>query len=174
MSDHFRRTAPRRIVLPWNPPVWPLLALTIAFSGCANNPDRLPELDRRFYYNLPTPEEQKEFLRLRDSQRQAFLEQKGLWQKWTALSARERDGVAKGEVEVGFKEFAMLMAWGRPADTQVKSTEHRQVEFHTFIRCTSGPRTGRYVPSNLDCDGTSSETLVAVENGIVTEIKYPN
>ena len=25
--------------------------------GCATSPDRLPELDRRFYYNLPSRED---------------------------------------------------------------------------------------------------------------------
>ncbi len=61
---------------------------------------------------------------------------------------------------------------GRPADTQESKTPERSVRFHTFIRCTSGSRVGRWVASNLACDGTSSEVEIAVENGLITEVKY--
>ena len=71
-------------------------------------------------------------------------------------------------------EFVAFMVWGPPADTQMSKAESRDVRFHTFIRCTSGPRVGRYVQSNLDCDGTSSEIEIAVENNIITEIKFLN
>jgi hypothetical protein len=30
------------------------------------------------------------------------------------------------------------------------------------------------VRSNLDCDGTSSETQVSIRDGVVVEITYPN
>lgn len=151
-----------------------LLAVAVGLSACAHNPERLPELDRRFYHNLPDPQSQQEFLRLKDEERQAYLQNKGLWERWTKLSAKEREAVSSGNIEVGHHEFAAFMAWGPPADTQVQETKHRRVQFHTFIRCTSGPKTGRYVKNNLDCDGTSSETRIAVENDVVTEIKYPN
>ncbi len=82
--------------------------------------------------------------------------------------------MSRGIVKVGYREFQAFMAWGPPADTQLKEADRRSVEFHTFIRCTSGPKTGRYVKNNLDCDGTSSETQIAVENDIVTEINYPD
>lgn len=138
------------------------------------HPDRLPELDRRFYYNLETPEDQKAFLRLKESEREAFLDDKGLWDRWRALPAEERETAAAGDVDVGFHEFAVFMAWGPPADTQDRDRDGRPAVIHTFIRCTSGPKRGRYVRNNLDCDGTSSETQVSIENGIVTEIRYPD
>ena len=43
----------------------------------------------------------------------------------------------------------------------------RPLQLHTFIRCSSGPKRGRYVRSNLDCDGTSSETQVSIRDGVV-------
>ena len=45
----------------------------------------------------------------------------------------------------------------------------RTVLYETFIRC---PQTqdGRYVRQNMECDGTSSERRIAVEDGLVTEI----
>lgn len=142
--------------------------------GCAHDPDRLPELDRRFYDNLPTGAEQHEFLRVKASERQAYLEQKGLWAKWEALPEAERAAAGRGEVELGFHEFAVYMAWGPPADTQDRDANGRPLQLHTFIRCSSGPKRGRYVRSNLDCDGTSSETQVSIREGVVVEIAFPN
>lgn len=142
--------------------------------GCANSPERLPELDRRFYYNLDTPADQRAFLDLREEERQAFLERKGLWKRWLALPQAEREAVGRSEIEVGFHEFAAFMAWGPPADTQTRDRTGRTTRQHTFIRCTSGPKAGRYVRNNLDCDGTSSETQIAAEGGVIVEIKYPD
>lgn len=150
-----------------------LLAGSIGL-GCAMTPGRLPDLDRRFYYNLPTPEDQAAFLKLEEAERQAFLEQKGLWAEWTKLSTEERKAVKTGEIKVGYRAFAALMAWGPPADTQEREAGERVVQFHVFIRCTSGPKVGQYVRNNLECDGTSSETHISVENDVISEIKYPN
>ena len=150
-----------------------LLAATV-LMGCAMSPDRLPVLDRRFYYNLPNTEDQEAFLRLKAAQRQGFLEERGLWAKWAALPDNEREAASQGEVELGFHEFSLFMAWGPPADTQDRDDNGRPLQLHTFIRCSSGPKRGRYVRSNLDCDGTSSETQVSINDGLVTEIKYPN
>lgn len=148
-----------------------LLCSTLA---CAMTRERLPDLDRKFYDNLPSAADKEAFLRLQDTKRQPFLEQKGLWTRWSELSPQEREAVNRGEVKVGYKEFVAFMVWGPPADTQASKAEARSVRFHTFIRCTSGPRVGRYVANNLDCDGTSSEVEIAVENNLITEIKYLN
>lgn len=151
-----------------------LVGLLVGLGGCAHDPDRLPALDRRFYDNLPTGADQQEFLRLKSSERQAFLEQKGLWSQWEALPEAERSAAGQGEVKPGFHEFALYMAWGPPADTQDRDANGRPLQLHTFIRCSSGPKRGRYVRSNLDCDGTSSETQVSIRDGVVVEITYPN
>ncbi len=158
----------------FQPPRLVALAISLVAIACANSPERLPELDRRFYYNLEAPEDQKEFLELRDEERQAFLARKGLWERWLALPPKEREAVGRSDVEVGFREFAAFMAWGPPADTQTRDRTGRKVRIHTFIRCTSGPKAGRYVRSNLDCDGTSSETQISAENGVIVEIRYPD
>ena len=147
------------------------MPLTLALA-CATSPDRLPRLDRQFYENLITDADQKAFLRLDESERQAFLDKKGLWQRWTELSTVEREAVAERRVEVGYKEFAAHMAWGPPADVREVGGNSRTVRYETFIRCTSGPKIGLYVKQNTDCDGTSNEVQIALENGIVTEIKH--
>jgi hypothetical protein len=150
------------------------LASLVLACACAMNPERLPELDRRFYYNLGSEQEQHEFLELREEERQRYLESKGLWKQWLALPEAERAAVGRGEVEVGFHEFTAFMAWGPPADTQTRGPDGRSVRTHTFIRCTSGPRAGRYVRSNLDCDGTSSEIHVSIIEGVINEIEHPH
>lgn len=137
-------------------------------------PERLPELDRRFYENLPSADARKGFLKVKADERQAYLKEHGLWAKWSALPAEQREAAGRGEVELGYAEFALFMAWGPPADTQSRDANGRPMTLHTFIRCSSGPKRGRYVQSNLDCDGTSSETQVSIYEGVVSEIAYPN
>lgn len=148
------------------------LTLSLALTACTPSPDRLPTPARNFYYVMENPAQQKEYLSLRESERQPFLEKLGLWQRWLELSNQEREGVETGDIKVGYKEFAALMAWGLPATVRKAETQGRSVRFETFIRCTSGPKIGQYVRSNLDCDGTSSEVEIAVENGIITELKF--
>jgi hypothetical protein len=148
--------------------------LLVATVACAMNPERLPELDRRFYYNLDSSTDQEEFLRLPDEERQAYLDRKGLWKKWIALPQDERTAAADGNIEVGFHEFAAFMAWGPPAETETRDPDGRAVKRHVFIRCSSGPKAGRYVRAVLDCDGTSSEIHVAISDGRVSEINYPH
>ncbi len=142
--------------------------------ACAMTPERLPDLDRKFYSNLPNQNDKSAFLKLEESQRQSFLEQKGLWARWSELSNEEREAVKRGEVKAGHKEFVAFMVWGPPADSQGSKTDVRAVRFHTFIRCSSGPKAGRFVANNLDCDGTSGEIEIAVENNLITEIKFLN
>jgi hypothetical protein len=149
-----------------------LFGFSLLIGACAYSPDRLPRLDRQFYYNLEDQKDQDAFLRLKEAERQAFLEKKGLWQQWTSLSVEEREAVKTQEVKVGSKAFAAHMAWGPPADVQGAHARGRSVEHETYIRCTSGPRAGDFVRNNLECDGTSSEIQLAIENNIVTELKY--
>ncbi len=166
--QRLRTRAPRSVVSRAR---WLMAAaMMAAMLGCASSPERLPSPTRQFYYNLPTPADKQAFLKLRESERQAFLEKKGLWAKWTALPAAERQAAQNGELRPGFHEFAAFMAWGPPADT----VDRGELRYHTFIRCTSGPKAGRYVPNSLECDGTSSEIEVTVKESVVTEIKYLN
>ena len=147
------------------------LALTLAV-GCTPSPDRLSSPARNFYYVIEDGSQQTEYLKLKEAERQDFLEKLGLWQQWTELSPEERDAALSGDIKVGYKEFTAHMAWGLPADVRMAEARGRSVAYQTFIRCTSGPKKGQYVRQNLECDGTSSEVQLAIENGIVTEIKY--
>ena len=60
-------------------------------TGCVHSPERLPRLDRQFYENLATERDQREFLRLKKSERHAYLVDKKLWQAWESLSPEERE-----------------------------------------------------------------------------------
>ena len=149
-----------------------LLTLSLALTACSKSPDRLPTPARNFYYVMEDPAQQEDYLDLKESERQSFLEKVGLWQRWLELSNEEREAVETGAIEVGFKEFAAHMAWGLPAEIRDVEARGREVHFETFIRCTSGPKIGKYVRKNLECDGTSSEVEIAIENAIITEIKF--
>ena len=140
--------------------------------GCVHSPDRLPTLDRQFYENLPTEREQRDFLRLRKSQRHGYLVERQLWQQWEALSEEEREAALQRAPRVGYREFTLHMSWGRPADVRVRDADGRSVRFETYIRCTSGPHTGEFVRQSIECDGTASEVTAAVEDGIITELRY--
>ena len=59
-------------------PVHALVGVAL-LVGCAMTPERLPSLDRRFYEVMPTPEDQRAFLKVEEEQRQDFLETHGLW-----------------------------------------------------------------------------------------------
>jgi hypothetical protein len=152
-------------------------AVLLFFGGalaCAMSVERLQPLERRFHANLPTAEDRAAYLKQDSAHRKALLERTGLWARWSALTEREREAAARGQVAAGDHEFAAFMAWGPPADTQCSHGDARTVCFHTFIRCTSGPRAGRYAMSNLECDGTSSEVKIAVERELITQIKALN
>lgn len=153
-------------------PLLGALVGVLVVSACAMTPERLPNLDRRFYEVMPTPEQQKSFLQVEEEERQAYLEKQGLWTQWSALSPEERKAAERGEVSVGHHEFALFMAWGPPADTLKRDRNGRNAIVHTYIRCSSGPKRGKYVRNNLDCDGTSDETQVAIDNELIVEIKY--
>lgn len=146
-----------------------LLSLSVA---CTPNPDRLPTPAKNFYYVIEDDAQQLEYLKLKESERQGYLEQLGLWSQWLELSSEEREAAKTGDIKVGYKAFAAYMAWGLPADVREAEARGRQVSYETFIRCTSGPKKGQYVRQNIECDGTSSEVQLAIENEIVTEIKY--
>lgn len=148
------------------------ITLSLLAIACTSSPDKLPTPAKNFYYVMEESSQQQAYLKLEESERQGFLEELGLWQRWLELSSEERDAVSTGQVAVGHKEFVAHMVWGRPASTRQSEARGREVQFQIFIRCTSGPRVGDYVRSNLDCDGTSSEVEIAVENGIITELKY--
>lgn len=147
-----------------------LLSFTFGLSACANNPDRLPPLERQFY-DILEPKQQTAFLATKPKARRAYLNEVGLWSQWVALSKEQQKAVMERRVAAGVSEFEAHMAWGLPADVQVKEARGREVRFETFIRCTSGPRVGEYVRENIACDGTSSEVRLAIENGVVVELK---
>jgi len=148
------------------------IVLALFAVACTPKPGSLSSPARNFYYVIEDENQRVAYLQLKESERQSFLENAGLWAQWLELSNEEREAAETGKVEVGFKEFAAHMAWGLPARTREATARGRAVEFQTFIRCTSGPKVGEYVPSNIDCDGTSSEVELAIEKGIVTEIKF--
>ena len=149
-------------------------AIVALVGACAMTRERLPELDRRFYDVMESPQRKEAFLVKDPESRRAVLERAGLWDRWMELSEQEREAALAGQIEPGFQEFAVLMAWGPPADAQNRERAGNRAVVYTFIRCTSGPRRGKYVKSNLACDGTASETKVALVDDVVVELSFPD
>ncbi len=145
----------------------------LAQTGCATDPDRLPQLQRQFYDNL-SQSEQEALLNTKRKNRETYLKGTSLWPQWEALTSDQKTRVNNREVKAGDPEFAAHMAWGPPADVKEVQKGERAVKFETYIQCTSGPRSGAWVRQNIDCDGTSSEVQLAIEAGLVTEVKYLN
>ena len=148
------------------------LALFAGISACAISPERLPQLDRQFYYNLSSETEQKTFLELPRASRRFFLVAHGLWEKWDALTAAEQQSVHHQQVHLKMSVFVAHMVWGAPADVRYQQVYNGELRLETFIRCTSGAKVGRYVHKSTDCDGTSAEQLIAVDRGKIIEIQY--
>ena len=60
---------------------------------------------------------QKTFLRFKtEGERNAFLQERGLWERFYKYDQRIRDMIVAGEVQEGWGEDQMFMAWGEPYD----------------------------------------------------------
>jgi len=155
----------------WTAALGLALATALASSACVNSPSKLPQLDRQFYDNLSSAEQQQ-MLGVTKKRRASYLQTTELWAKWSTLDADAQDRVRRREVKPGDQEFAAHLAWGQPAEVHKVAEGDREVTFESFIRCTSGPKRGAFVRKNLECDGTAEKLQLALENSRVTEVKY--
>ncbi len=146
-----------------------LIVATLVAPGCASRPDGLEAPYRQFYYNLKTDEERAAYLKLDNSNRQALLKADGLWELWTELPDEEREAAIAGQVELGFHEFTVFMAWGPPADTRGTRDER----YDTYLKCTRGRAMNHYVQNRRDCRGAASEVQVVVRDQVVVAIETP-
>ena len=65
----------------------------------------MSELDRKTYLKLKTREE-----------RDAYLKDKGLWDRFYKYDDEERDAIVAGDVQLGWTRDKLEMAWGAPYD----------------------------------------------------------
>lgn len=148
-----------------------LLLSMVSGMGCAMKPDKLPPVHRSYYRIIEGSAERQAFLEMDESAREAYAERLGFAQQWAQLSPAHQQAVLSARIAPGFDSFSVHMAWGRPADEKGLQARGRKLWLETFIRCTSGPRSQQFVYDHLECDGTSSETMVVFESDRVIEVR---
>lgn len=97
-----------------------LLAVLMG-TGCASKKlNRLSDTEFDHFYALkPFMEEEQEkvFLKKKtEEERNAYLQEIGLWDRFYSLTPDERERVLTGKVELGWTKNMVLMAWGPPWD----------------------------------------------------------
>lgn len=148
-----------------------LLSVGLTLGACTTRPSTLPPVHRGYYALLEGHSEQRAFLEMNASARQAYADQKGFSASWNRLSADEQQRALAGRIELGSTRFAVHMAWGRPADEKLLKGRGQARWLDTFIQCTSGPRNKERVHDHLDCDGRSRETQLLFEADRLIEIR---
>lgn len=96
-----------------------LVALAL-FAGCGSKTKKLSEVERDHYYALRvwmSPDQEKAYFKYKtQAERDQYLREAGLWDRFYKYPAEQRDLIAAGEVKVGWTEDTMFMAWGQPHD----------------------------------------------------------
>ena len=101
-----------------------VLLLVLGVSGCSyeRRVKHLEDAEFSHYGALKvwmTEEERKAYLKLKsEANRNAYLVELGLWNRFYDLPAALQQAVILGEVEVGWTKEMVLMSWGRPHDFQ--------------------------------------------------------
>jgi len=94
------------------------VGLLTSAVGCGPKTKRLSEAEKNHYYALQVWMEKKEqrlWLRLKTKdERDAWLKKRGLWERFYAFDEDMRNQIVAGEVEVGWEQPAVQMAWGMP------------------------------------------------------------
>lgn len=98
-----------------------LLALMLVAAGCgtAAKVKRLEDREQDHYYALKvwmTDDDRKAFLKLKTpEERDQWLKDKGLWDRFYKYDDEKRSAIVEGDVQVGWKQDMVFMAWGEPA-----------------------------------------------------------
>ena len=101
-----------------------VLLLTLGVSGCSweRRVKHLGDEEYAHYGALKvwmTEDERKAYLKLKSLEnRNAYLVELGLWDRFYGLPAAQQQAVISGEVDVGWSKEMVLMSWGRPHDFQ--------------------------------------------------------
>ncbi len=101
------------------------LAASFAFLMACGPKAGLKRLDQeefKHYYALKVfmkEEAEKDYLKLKTrEERDAWLKEKKLWDRFYKLDPAVREQIYTGDVQVGWTKEMVLMSWGRPVDTK--------------------------------------------------------
>jgi hypothetical protein len=109
------RTSPARAVVG-------LLLGALLASGCSidRKVKKLDNEEFQHYYALKVwmddGEKKAYFKNKTRAERDAWLKEKGLWDKFYQYEPHIREQIYGGEVQVGWTRDMLLMAWGKPID----------------------------------------------------------
>lgn len=97
------------------------LALSLtAQAGWKNRVKKLDDQEFDHYYALRAymnEDQQKTYLKLKTREdRDEFLQQLGLWERFYQYSEEERNEIIAGKVQLGWTKDKLEMAWGVPFD----------------------------------------------------------
>jgi hypothetical protein len=100
-----------------------LLALTLSLSaqaGWQNKVKKLSDVEFDHYYALRAymnEDQKKAYLKLKtEEERNAFLQEAGLWDRYYKYDEATRALIIAGKVELGWTKDMLEMAWGVPFD----------------------------------------------------------
>jgi hypothetical protein len=98
-----------------------VLTATLLGTGCMGKKvNRLSNTEFDHYYALKPfmdDAEEKTFLKKKtEEERNAYLQEIKLWDRFYSLSPSQREEVLTGKVVVGWSKNMVLMAWGPPWD----------------------------------------------------------
>ncbi len=86
--------------------------------GCGNKIKKLSAPEQDHYYALKVwmnKDQEKAFFKYKTTdERDAYLKDSGLWDRFYKYDADMRGKIVAGEVEDGWPEDAVFMAWGNP------------------------------------------------------------
>ena len=99
----------------------PVLALTLLVFGMGNRKLKRLSADERAHFEaldvFMDDDAEKAFLKLKtEEERNAFLKQAGLWERYYQYDAERRAEIAAGDVKVGWTDDQVYMAWDAPHD----------------------------------------------------------
>ncbi len=96
----------------------PLFLAVALMAGCGGKLKRLSATEADHYYALKVwmdDDQKKTFLKYKtEEERNSYLKDQKLWDRFYAYDAATRDEIVAGEVQVGWREDAMFMSWGNP------------------------------------------------------------
>lgn len=93
----------------------------------------------KVYMDEPT---QKTYLKLKtEEERNEFLKQQGLWDRFYKYNDYMRQAIVDGKVEVGWTKDAMLMSWGAPYESRKlpgRKAERSELYVYRFEQAADG------------------------------------
>lgn len=96
--------------------------LSLLWFGAASKLDRLTDAEQDHYRALRIfmeEKDQKAWLKLKtEEERNAWLQEQKLWDRFYSLTPEQREMVVAGEVKRGFSRDMVYMAWGNPFQKQ--------------------------------------------------------